>query len=39
MADQELLILVTVGIIYLLFRGTSQNKIDEKEEDDKHLGI
>jgi hypothetical protein len=39
MTDQELLILVTVGIIYLLFRGTFQNKIDEKEEEDKHLGI
>lgn len=39
MTDQELLILVTVAIIYLLFRGTTQNKIDDKEDEDKHLGI
>lgn len=39
MTDQELLILVTVAIIYLLFRGTTPNKIDDKEDEDKHLGI
>lgn len=37
--EETCLLLVIVGVIYLLFSYPKQDKLDVKDDDDKHLGI